>query len=347
MNKRSFASDNYAGIHAEIITAIQTANREHATAYGGDVETSHAVSKFKAYFGDDADIYFVFNGTAANVLSLQAMTRSFHAIICADTAHIQVDECGAPEKFTGCKLMPVATTDGKLTVNAIKSCLSRQGDQHAVQPRVISIGQATEYGTVYTAEEVRALADFAHQNNMYLHMDGARICNAVASLQTDFRTLTRDAGVDILSFGGTKIGMMLGEAVVIFNQQFSHDFQYIRKQSMQLASKMRFISAQFHALLTNDLWLRNARHANQMASLMAEKMTAIGNPKVYITQAVQANAVFAVMPRNCIVALQEKFHFYIWNETLSEVRLMMSFDTTEADINSFIECLILEINRND
>jgi threonine aldolase len=339
MHKKSFASDNYAGIHHEILNAIIAANIYHVPAYGSDAETTRATQQFKEHFGEDSEVYFVFNGTAANVLSLQAMTRSYHAVLCASTAHIQMDECGAPEKISGCKLITMPTTDGKLTVNVIKQHLARMGDQHAVQPRVISISQSTEYGTVYSPDQIRALVDFAHQNNMYLHMDGARICNAAASLNVDFRAITCDAGVDILSFGGTKIGMMMGEAVVIFSQHLSHDFQFIRKQGMQLASKMRFISAQFHALLSNDLWRRNALHANRMAVMLAEKLNALSCEKIKITQPVQANAVFVIMPETYIQALQEKFHFYIWDEKISEARLMTSFDTAEADIDDFVSAL--------
>lgn len=343
MNKKSFASDNYAGVHIDILDAIIAANKDHVPAYGSDEITSRAQEQFKKYFGQGVEIFFVLNGTAANVLSLQAMTSSYQAVICTDTAHIQMDECGAPEKFIGCKLMPVPTSDGKLTVAAIQSHLARVGDQHAVQPRVISISQSTEYGTVYSRDEVKSLADFAHENNLYLHMDGARIANAAASLDLDLKSFTSDAGVDVLSFGGTKNGMMMGEAVVIFNKMFAKDFQYIRKQGMQLASKMRFISAQFHALMTNDLWLRNAKHANAMASLFAEKIQEIGSPVIRISHPVQANAIFVVMPEKLIQRLQQQFHFYVWNEKMNEVRLMTSFDTSEHDITLFIETLSQEL----
>ncbi len=339
MNKISFASDNYAGIHPDILNALNNANHHHVPSYGSDEETNRAIQLFKKYFGHDTEIFFVFNGTAANVLSLQAMTRSYHSVICADTAHIQMDECGAPEKLTGCKLMLVPTTNGKLTIDLIRQHLARVGDQHAVQPRVISISQSTEYGTVYTPEEIRSLADFAHQQNMYLHMDGARICNATASLNQEFRNVTRDAGVDILSFGGTKIGMMMGEAVVIFNPEFTRDFQFIRKQGMQLASKMRFISAQFSALLSNDLWRQNAVHANQMAKLLEQKLNKIAGDTIKITQPVQANAVFVIIPEKYLKVLQDQFYFYVWDARISEARLMTSFDTEEKDIIQFVDLL--------
>jgi threonine aldolase len=333
INNKCFASDNYAGIHPDILQAIADANRQHVAAYGNDDYTKKAIEKFHDHFGDDIDVFFVFNGTGANVTALSSMNRSYHAVICAETAHIQMDECGAPEKFTGSKLLTVPTQDGKLDTKLIARHLQRVGDQHHVQPHVISISQSTEYGTVYSPSEIQALADFAHQHNMYLHMDGARISNAAVGLGCELKAISKEVGVDVLSFGGTKNGMMIGEAVVFFNRHLAHDFLYIRKQSMQLASKMRFIAAQFHALLSNDLWKRNAMHANNMASLLSQQLSSL--PGIKITQAVQANAVFAIIPKQVIPYLQEKFYFYVWNETLSEARLMTSFDTTEADIHEF------------
>lgn len=335
MNGKCFASDNYAGVHPDILQAILEANINHVKAYGYDDYTRLAIEKFREHFGADTEVFFVFNGTAANVTSIAAINRSYQAVICTDMAHIQVDECGAPEKFTGSKLLLVASDDGKLSVDKIRRHLLRIGDEHHVQPGVISITQSTEYGTVYTPEETRRIAEFAHQNNMYLHMDGARICNAAVALDLDLRSITKDAGVDILSFGGTKNGMMYGEAVVIFNPLLARNFLFIRKQSMQLASKMRFISAQFHALLSNDLWKRNAAQANKMAALLAEKMAQI--PGIKLTQPVEANAIFAIIPPEYIGELQEQFYFYIWNPVISEVRIMTSFDTTEDEINAFVE----------
>lgn len=334
MSKKSFASDNYAGIHPDILQAIINANQDHAGAYGSDDYTAQAIEAFKKHFGQDIDVFFVFNGTAANVTSLSAMSRSFQAVICAETAHIQNDECGAPEKWTGSKLLCVPTPNGKLTVAAIERFLQRRGDQHAVQPGVISISQTTEYGTVYTPNEIKSLADFAHQHHLFLHMDGARISNAAASLNLELKAISKEVGVDVLSFGGTKNGMMLGEAVVFFNRDLAKDFLFIRKQSMQLASKMRFISAQFHALLSNDLWHKNAAHANAMAQRLAKQLTAISG--IRVTQAVEANAVFAILPREIVPALQEKFYFYIWNENESEVRLMTSFDTKEEEVDELV-----------
>ena len=332
--KRSFASDNNAGVHPKILRAIETANRGHVIAYGDDVYTAAAVKKFREHLGNDIDVYFVFSGTGANVLGLKAITEPFHAIICAETAHINVDECGAPERFTGCKLLLVATADGKLRREEIKPLLHGIGVEHHVQPRVISISQSTEMGTVYTREEIRTLADFAHENNLLLHVDGARLANAAVSLKAQLREITTDAGVDILSFGGTKNGMMYGEAVVLFGNNRTPDFKYIRKQGSHLASKMRFISAQFAALFTNDLWKRNAAHANRMAGILARELAKI--PQIEITQKVQANGVFAIIPQRFVPLLQQQSFFYVWTESISEVRFMTSFDTTEADVRDFV-----------
>lgn len=333
MNKISFASDNYAGIHPHILQAITAANHTHVPAYGDDHFTANAIEKFKQQFGDDAEVFFVFNGTAANVTSLSALAHSYEAIICAEKAHIQVDECGAPEKFIGSKLLLVPAPQGKITVDGIRQHLQRVGDQHHVQPRVVSISQSTEFGTVYQPQEIAALANFAHENAMYLHMDGARIANAAAALKCDLRAITKDVGVDVLSFGGTKNGLMLGEAVVFLNPHLAKNFPFIRKQSMQLASKMRFIAVQFEALLTNNLWCQNAQHANAMAQLLAKELNQLG---VKISYPVDANAVFAVLPRQTILQLQTEYYFYVWDEAQSEVRLMMSFDTLETDIHSFV-----------
>src|SRR6266480_1507317 len=288
---RSFASDNNAGVHPRIIQAISAVNEGHTVGYGDDPYTKSALSKFREHFGRTTEIFVVFNGTAANVLSFAALTNPYHAVICAEAAHVYVDECGAPEKLTGCKLIPVATEAGKLTVDAVAHAYHGIGDQHHVQPRVISITQSTEVGTVYKPDEVKALARYAHDHKMFLHMDGARIANAAASLKLNLRQATRDLGVDVLSFGGTKNGAMGAEAIVFFNQSLAHDFLYRRKQGMQLASKMRYISVQLDALLTNDLWLRNARHSNRMARLLERELKNI--PGVEIAYKVEANGVFA------------------------------------------------------
>lgn len=335
--KRGFASDNNAGVHPDILVAMSKVNGGHEIAYGDDQYTIAVTEKMKKIFGQETGIYFVFIGTAANVLGLSALTQSYHAVICPDTAHIHVDECGAPEKFSGCKLLTVATPDGKLTIELIKQHMHGFGFEHHAQPKIISITQATELGTLYSIEEIKAIADFAHQNDMYLHMDGARISNAAVALNEGFYEMTGGAGVDVLSFGGTKNGMMYGEAVVFFNKELSHDFKYRRKQGMQLASKMRYIAAQFGAFLENDLWKKNAEHANAMALKLYTAVKDI--PGVTITRPVEANAVFAVIPKEVIPKLQEAFFFYVWDEYTSEVRWMCSFDTTEEDIEKFASLL--------
>jgi threonine aldolase len=334
MSKRSFASDNNAGIHPEVVEAIKAANDGHVVAYGDDPFTERTVKLFQKHFGRDAAVYFVFGGTGANVLGLQAITKSYQAIICAETAHVNVDECGAPEKFTGCKLLSIPTPDGKLRVEQLKPLLHVLGNEHHVQPGVISVSQATEMGTVYTRKELKALAGFAHDNGMRLHVDGARLANAAVSLNASLKEITADAGVDVLSFGGTKNGMIYGEAVVFFDKRLAGDFKFIRKQGMHLPSKMRFISAQFEALLSGDLWRRSATHANRMAQILATELAKVSQIK--ITQPVDSNGVFAVIPRKYVPALQEKYFFYVWNEEISEVRLMTSFDTTEDDIQDFV-----------
>jgi len=332
---RSFASDNNAGVHPEILKAVSEVNRGHAVGYGDDPSTERAIRSFRKHFGEDCEVFIVFNGTAANCLSLKALTNSYHAVICTDAAHIYNDECGAPEKFTGCKLIPLPAENGKLTVPAVRSALHGIGDQHHVQPRVISITQATEMGTVYSNEEVRGLAKFAHENNMFLHMDGARIANAAASLGQTLRETTRDRGVDVLSFGGTKNGALGAEAVVFFEPALARNFLYVRKQGMQLASKMRCMAAQLDALLLNDLWLRNATHANQMARLLERELRKI--PKIKLVYKVDANAVFAKIPRAAIRKIQNRYFFYVWNEKESIVRWMCSFDTTRQDVFDFCQ----------
>jgi len=330
---RSFASDNNAGIHPEILKAIALANHGHVVGYGADSYTEAMVEKFRNHFGADAEVFLVFNGTGANVLSLQALTRSYHAVLCAASAHIYTDECGAPEKGAGCKLIPLPTTNGKLTVETVRRAYHGIGDEHHVQPKVIAITQATEVGTVYQPAEIQALATFAHEHDLYLHVDGARVANAAAALGQTLRQATRDLGVDVLSFGGTKNGLMGGEAVVFFRPKLAADFLFLRKQSMQLASKMRFISAQLGALLTNDLWLANARHSNCMAKLLEKEVSQI--PQVRIVYPVEANGVFAQIPSESIPKIQDRYFFYVWNEAESVVRWMCSFDTTEEDVRDF------------
>lgn len=337
MIKKTFASDNYSGVHPDIMDALLRANAGHVESYGGDTFTEDAIRKFQTLFGEDTGVYFVYNGTGANVLGLQALTRSFHSILCAELAHIQVDESTAPERFLGCKLVPVPAPNGKMTPASLKEKIQRMGDQHHAQARVISLSQSTEYGTVYTIEELQAISGLARKNNLFLHMDGSRIANAAVSLNADFRSFTRDAGVDVLSFGGTKNGMMFGEAVLVFNPAAEEYMKFFRKQAMQLHSKMRFISAQFSALLSDNLWKRNAEHANRMARLLETGLKKI--PAIQITRPVEANGVFAVFPEKAIKPMQDENFFYVWNERTSEVRLMCSFDTTEGEVSGFVERL--------
>ncbi len=337
MSLKSFASDNASGVHPRILAAMERANAGYARPYGQDPYTGQAKEVFARHFGPDIDMYFVFLGTAANVLGLRAVTRPWHSVVCADVAHINVDECGAPESVTGSKLQAVPSYDGRIRSTDIEPLLHMIGDFHHSQPRVVSITQSTELGTVYSPAQVRALADFAHANGMLLHMDGARLANAAAALDVSLAELTRDAGVDVLSFGGTKNGMMFGEAVIFFNPDLSREFNFIRKQGMQLISKMRFIAAQFIEMLHDGLWLENARNANAMARLLADSLR--GLPHVAITRPVEANAVFARLSPEHIARLQQDFYFYEWDPVLHEVRWMTSFDTTEADVGEFIDAV--------
>jgi threonine aldolase len=332
---RGFASDNNAGVHPEILEAMVRANQGHVVAYGDDPYTQSAIAKFEEHFGAGIEVFFTFNGTGANVLGLQALTRPYHAVLCSDYAHIYTDECGAPEKHTGCKLIPLPHQDGKITLDAVRHAYHGIGDQHHVQAKVISITQATEMGTVYTPEEIQALARFAHERDMFLHMDGARLANAAVSLGQTLCQATRDLGVDVLTFGGTKNGIVGGEAVVFFCREFTSDFLYLRKQGMQLASKMRFIAVQFEALLSNDLWKRSAEHSNRMARVLEAELRKI--PQVRIVWKVEANGVFAQIPRHAIEKIKERYFFYPWIEEERIVRWMCSFDTTEEDVKEFAE----------
>jgi len=337
MNKRGFASDNNAGVHPEIMKAIDKVNSGHTIAYGDDPYTASAVQKIKSILGGKVQPFFVFTGTAANVLGLDAITKPFHSIICAETSHIHEDECGAPERWTGCKLLSVESPDGKLSPESIEKHMYGIGFEHHSQPRVVSITQSTEMGTVYTPDEIRAITDYAHHHDMLVHLDGARISNAAAGLGTGFRELTVDTGIDVLSFGGTKNGMMYGEAVVFMSEEFANDFKYLRKQGMQLASKMRYIAAQFERFLDDEIWLKNASHANRLAKMLEAEVMKING--IRITQPVQSNAVFAILPKEIIPVLQEAFFFYVWNEATGEVRWMCSYDTTEEDVKNFASLL--------
>jgi threonine aldolase len=327
---RDFASDNYSGVHPEILEAIVAANGGHQVSYGGDVYTEQLQEVFRSHFGADARAYPVLNGTGANVIALQAATDRWASVICADTAHIHVDECGAPEKVAGLKLLTVPAEHGKLTVAAIRREARGFDDEHRAQPQVVSLAQATELGTVYTPDEIREITGFAHEHGMRVHLDGARLTNAAACLGVPLRALTTDVGVDIVSFGGTKNGMLLGEAVVVLNPDLDRGLDYLRKSSMQLASKMRFISAQFIALLAGDLWLRNAAHANEMAARLHDSVRDL--PGLEVSHPVQANAVFVTLPAPALADLHRKFHFYDWDASGGEARWMTSFDTTPEDV---------------
>ncbi|MGL3151713.1 threonine aldolase family protein [Microbacterium sp. A82] len=337
---RGFASDNYSGIHPDVLQAIAAANDGHQIAYGEDEYTERLHEVFGSHLGDDVQIFPVFNGTGANVVGLQSMLPRWGAVISASTAHINVDEGGAPERIGGMKLLTVPTDNGKLTPELVDREAWGWGDEHRAQPLVVSITQSTELGTLYTVEEIRALADHAHERGMHLHMDGARASNAAAALDVPLRAFTRDAGVDVLSFGGTKNGAMLGEAIVVLNPEASTGLIYGRKYNMQLASKMRFISAQLIALLEGDLWLQNARHANAMAARLragVEAGIADGTIRgVEFTQPTQVNGVFATLPEGIADRLRESFRFYDWDAARREVRWMCSFDTQESDVDAFI-----------
>ena len=342
--KRGFASDNNAGVHPEIFKALSAANVGHAIGYGSDIYTKQALELFKHHFGSETETFFVFTGTAANVLGLSAVTRSWHSVVTASTAHLEQDECGAPEKFIGCKVLTVDTPDGKLNNKLIQTHLHGFDFEHHSQPKVISITQSTEMGTVYTPSEIREIADFIHAKGMILHMDGARISNAAVALNLPFRAFTTDAGVDLLSFGGTKNGMMFGEAICFLRSGLAADFKYIRKQGMQLASKMRFISVQYIAWFGNDLWKVCADHSNRMARILAEHLKQL--PELKITQKVESNGIFIVIPEETAKKMQKHYFFYPWNENISEYRLMTSWDTQEEDIEGFIKLLRNELKRS-
>lgn len=334
---RSFASDNNSGVHPLVMDALLKANTGHSVGYGDDPYTRLAVDKLKACFGEEAEIFFVFNGTGANSIALQAVTRSFHSILCTRTAHIYVDECGAPARMSGCAVTAIPAADGKLSPELIRPYLYNFGVCHHSQPKAVYISQVSELGTIYTVDEIRAIAHLLHQHGMYLHMDGARLANACAGLNCSLRELTAEAGVDILSFGGTKNGMMMGEAVVSFCPEITENIAWFRKQSAQLASKMRYLSAQFIPYLENELWLKNARHANRMAARLAKILKQY--PEIVFTQKPEANQLFFTMPAKAAKQLAEKYFFYYWNEAITEVRLVTSWDTTDEDLDSLEQTL--------
>ena len=330
---RGFASDNYAGVHPEILEAMMAVNEGHEVAYGDDPVTANLSELFKREFGEQAEVFPVFNGTGANVVALQACLERWEAVICAESAHIHADEGGAPEKMGGIKLWTIPTADGKLTPELVATAMHDIGFVHRAQPGAISITNTTEMGTVYTAAEIKALADYAHANNLLLHLDGARLSNAAAALGMTFRQFTTDVGVDVVSFGGTKIGALAAEAVLVLNPQLTNAIPYLRKTSMQLSSKMRFVSAQLIAIVGGDLWKRNGEHANAMAKRLDAGLRALG---VHIPNPTQANAVFPIFTSEQTAQLQQVSRFYVWNHATGQVRLMCSWDTTEADVDNFL-----------
>ena len=332
-NKKEFYSDNGPGVHPQIMRAIEAANVGHARPYGGDPYTASATARFKEHFGEQAEVFFVFNGTAANVLSIAGLLRAHQSVVCAQTSHIYRGECGAAERFVGCSMVPVPAVGGKIQVDGLADLVPPGDDSHVSQPRMLSITQSTELGTVYSLEEIAALADFAHGRDMVLHLDGARLPNGAESLGVNFKQMTTDVGVDVVSFGGTKNGLLLGDAVVFCRRGLTDGFGHVQKQGLQQASKMRFLAVQFEALLRDDLWRQVAQHENAMARLLAQQVEAISG--VELSQPVEANAVFAFMPREHIAALQEDYYFPIWDASTGEVRWMTAFDTTEEDVMDF------------
>ncbi len=334
----TFASDNTSGIHPDILNEMLKANKNNYLSYGDDPYTKEAIEIFKSIFGKDIKVFFALTGTGANVLSILETTKSFNSVICTDISHINTDECGAPESIGGVKLLTIKNSEGKLNPMLLENYIEEAGNEHHTQPKLISITQPTEVGTLYTPEEIKAIADFAHKSNMYLHMDGARIANAVVALNTNIKTITTDAGVDIMSFGGTKNGMMIGEAVIIFNNNLGSDFKYYRKQSLQLLSKMRFISAQFLGYFKNNLWIKNAEHANKMAEKLAGRLKEF-YPFIEIVYKVQTNAVFIKSSMEFLEKLRENFFFYIMDKRLPLARLMTSFNTTEEKIDTLISTI--------
>ncbi|AZZ36987.1 threonine aldolase [Bdellovibrio sp. qaytius] len=331
---RGFGSDNHSGVHPEILQALSGANIDHAPSYGTDPLTEKCQEMFKTFFGKTCEAYFVFNGTASNVLSLKAMMKSHESCLVSDISHMNLDECGAPEFFAG-KLIPVKSVEGKLTLPELEKHLIRLGDQHYTQPRVVSLTQPTEVGTLYSLEEIKTISTWAKKHNLLVHMDGARFTNAVYKLNCSMQAMTTDLGIDVLSFGGTKNGLMFGEAVVILNPALGKDFKYIRKQAAQLPSKTRFIAAQFLAFFSNELYLKIAKHSCDMAQYFFETLSG----KLKINYPVQSNALFAVIPQPLVKKLKQKYFFYVWNETIFECRLMTSWDTQKSDIEGFCQAL--------
>ena len=346
---RGFASDNYSGVHPEVLAAIAEANGGHQVAYGEDAYTDRLQQVFAAHFGEPVEAFPVFNGTGANVTAIQSLLPRWGAVVAAKTAHINTDEGGAPERVAGIKILQVETPDGKLTPELIDREAWGWGDEHRAQPLAVSITQSTELGTLYTPDELRAIADHAHALGMRVHLDGARLANAAAALGVPLHAFTRDVGVDILSVGGTKNGALGAEAIVVLNPEASRGLKFLRKLNMQLASKMRFVSAQLIALYEGDLWLRNAGHANAMAARLRTGIEAglvDGTVRgVGFSQRTEVNGVFATLPDGVADRLRESFRFYDWDAARNEVRWMCSFDTSEDDIDAFLAAIARETTR--
>lgn len=335
--QRGFGSDNHAGVHPQILESFAMANSGHAPSYGTDEWTDSANKEFRKHFGSDAQVYFVFNGTAANVTSMRAMTRPHQAVFCSDVAHLTADECGAPEFMAGCKLIPIPSNNGKICVEQLEKNYVRRGDQHFAQAQVLSITQPTEIGTTYSLEELKTLIDWAKSKKFLVHIDGARIANAACYLQKSFKEFTTDLGVDVVSFGGTKNGLMMGEAVIFLNKALAEDFKYIRKQSCQLPSKSRFLACQFLAYLKDDLWKQIAENSHARALELFEAVKDI--PLVKVRERPQSNAVFAQIPSTWVKPLRSQYFFYVWDENTFECRWMTSWDTTPADVQGFAQAL--------
>lgn len=334
---KTFKSDNVSGVHPKILNAILNANKGHENPYGGDTYTKAAIESIKRLFGQDIDVYFMLSGTSANVVGLGALLKPFEGVICTETAHINTDECGAFERFCGCKILNIKTDNGKLKIDDIKVFLKHQNDEHRVQPKVISISQTTEIGTLYSAEEIKTLADFAHEHGMYLHLDGARIANAVVALDSSFEEMITDTGVDLLSFGGTKNGMMIGEAIISFNKEISKNLKYHRKQGMQLLSKMRFMSCQFIPYIEDEIWRECAKHANEMGQYLKNALNKCEG--IRVKEGLKTNMIFAYMDKDISDSLQEKIGFNIIDEETNLVRLVTSFDTEKEEIDKFIKAI--------
>lgn len=340
---KSLGSDNHSGVHPLILESLVNINQGHSPSYGTDELTREVISLFKSLFGNSAEPFFVFNGTAANVLSLKTFLKSYESVICASDSHLNVDECGAPEAIAGCKLIPLPSPQGKISVDQCREVLTRRGDQHCAQARMISITQPTELGTLYSYEEMKELSKFCQDHQLYFHIDGARFIHAAHQLKKSFKELAEDIDVDVISFGGTKNGLLFGEAVIVFHPDKAKDLKFFRKQFMQLPSKVRFVSAQFKTLLENELWREISQKECAMANYLADQLKDI--PEIQIVQPVQANSVFVKLPKTWIKPLKDSHFFYIWDEKKWVARWMLSFDIEKADIDQFVQ-KIQELREN-